>query len=88
MKQLGCLDKNITEYQSLTKLMNKTDKTLQECFDLFKVAHNATNNPNKVYLATKSVIQDFYEDKVAYLELRTTPRAEKGNVTRNIQLSP
>lgn len=60
--------------------MNKSDKTLQECFDLFKVAHQATNNPKNVYLATKSVIQDFYNDNVAYLELRTTPRAEKGIV--------
>lgn len=60
--------------------MNKTEKTLEECFDLFKVAHKATNNPKNVYLATKSVIKDFYDDKVAYLELRTTPRAEKGIV--------
>lgn len=59
--------------------MNKTNKTLQECFELFKFAHNVTNNPTNVYLATKSVIQEFYDDKVAYLELRTTPRAEEGN---------
>lgn len=59
--------------------MNKTDKTLQECFKLFDVAYKVTNNPNNVYLATKSVIQDFDDDNVVYLELRTTPRAEKGS---------
>lgn len=78
LKELGCLDENVSEYQSLTKLLNKTDKSLQGCFDLFKVAHEATSNAKNVYLATKSVIKEFYEDKVAYLELRTTPRAEKG----------
>lgn len=79
LRQLGCFDENIREYQRLTKLFTRTEKNLQECFELFQIAHNATKNSKNVYCATKSVIRDFYDDKVAYLELRTTPRTEEGN---------
>ncbi|KAJ8969335.1 hypothetical protein NQ317_014596 [Molorchus minor] len=78
LKSLGCLNKSVSEYQGLTSINNKIERTLHECFELFKIAHLATKNPDSVYLAAQSVIKDFADDNVRYLELRTTPRAEDG----------
>lgn len=56
--------------------MQKTERTLDECFELFRVAHELTKTKQAVYLATESVIKEFVNDNVKYLELRTTPRQE------------
>ncbi|RZC41919.1 adenosine deaminase-like protein, partial [Asbolus verrucosus] len=77
LRKLGCLEEDIAKYQKLTKLLHTTEKTLNECFELFRVAQDATNNKQSVYFATQSVIEDFYNDNVIYLELRTTPRQER-----------
>ncbi|KAJ8963131.1 hypothetical protein NQ318_018596 [Aromia moschata] len=76
LRKLGCLDESILEYHKLLNIINKTDRTLDECFELFKIAQTATSSKNSVYLATQSVIEEFAQDNVIYLELRTTPRAE------------
>lgn len=76
MKSLGCSDEDIAVYHKLSKQLSANEKTLEECFELFKIAQKATSNPNSLYFATKSVIQEFSEDNVIYLELRTTPREE------------
>lgn len=62
-------------------ILNKSDRALDECFELFQIAHDVTNNPNAVYIATKRVIEEFAYDNVMYLELRTTPRSEE-NMTK------
>ncbi|CAH2016556.1 unnamed protein product [Acanthoscelides obtectus] len=59
----------------MTEVLNKSQRSLSECFEVFKIAHNATNNVEAVFAATQSVISDFHMDHVVYLELRTTPRA-------------
>ncbi|CAH0552152.1 unnamed protein product [Brassicogethes aeneus] len=76
LEELGCQFNNVEEYQKLNKIFGKTEKTLEDCFELFKIAHNVTNNVESVYHATKCVIQDFSAENVIYLELRTTPRSE------------
>ncbi|CAH1169828.1 unnamed protein product [Phaedon cochleariae] len=76
LKELGCEEDSIMQYKKLTQSIDKSDNTLQECFDVFKIAQNATKTQESVYLATKSVIEDFVRDGVVYLELRTTPRSE------------
>ncbi|CAG9858032.1 unnamed protein product [Phyllotreta striolata] len=77
LRQLGCSDTSIEKYQKLTNILNKTTRTLEECFDLFKVAHNATKTQENLYLAAQSVIRDFDKENTIYLELRTTPRSEE-----------
>lgn len=74
------MNAGVDEYRKLkySNILDKTNRTLNECFELFKVAHKVTNKTEAVYLATTSVIQEFYEDNVIYLELRTTPRLEIG----------
>lgn len=73
---MGCKDDNINQYQKLNKVLEKSSRTLDECFELFDVAYKATVNIYSVYKATESVINDFAEDNVIYLELRSTPRSE------------
>lgn len=68
----------MAKYQELNTILEKTERTLDECFQLFKVAHELTKTKEAVYLATKSVIKEFANENVIYLELRTTPREENG----------
>lgn len=77
LKKLGCFDESIEEYHRLNKVMERSSRTLDECFLLFKVAHNATRTKEAVYTATKDVIEEFFNDNAIYLELRTTPRSEE-----------
>ncbi|XP_018577699.1 adenosine deaminase-like protein [Anoplophora glabripennis] len=77
LTELGCMDTSIVRYMNLTDILNKKERALDECFKLFKVAHDATNTPDSVYIATKRVIEEFDHDNVMYLELRTTPRSEE-----------
>lgn len=44
-------------------------------FEKFKYAHELTDTPDAVSLATECVIRDFNDDNVVYVELRSTPRA-------------
>lgn len=55
----------------------KPTETLDQVFSLFKTAHDLTDSVESLRLATEAVIEDFYNDKVIYLELRTTPRCTK-----------
>ncbi|KAG7198140.1 hypothetical protein KM043_005559 [Ampulex compressa] len=64
-------------------VMNIDDlSSLGECFKVFEIAHSLTNTPEAVYTATCDVIEEFHEDNVIYLELRSTPRAVKGSMTK------
>ncbi|CAG9762326.1 unnamed protein product [Ceutorhynchus assimilis] len=72
LKQLGCLENSISQYQSVKAI------GLKDAFALFKVAHEATSNTKNLYIATQNVIEEFAKDNVVYLELRTTPRSEEG----------
>lgn len=49
---------------------------------MFSIAHKLTINPQNVYEAACDVIEEFAEDNVVYLELRSTPRAVEGSMTR------
>lgn len=44
-------------------------------FEKFKYAHELTDTPEAVALATEWVIRDFNDDNVVYVELRSTPRS-------------
>lgn len=52
-----------------------TFRSLSECFDVFKIAHDLVDCSEAVKIACDSVIQEFSDDNVVYLELRSTPRA-------------
>lgn len=58
------------------------NRSLEECFKKFDIAHAVTINPAAVKKATKDVISDFAADGVAYLEIRTTPRSVPGVMSK------
>lgn len=49
-------------------------RSLSECFKVFDLAHELVETTEAVKLATECVINEFSEDNVIYLELRSTPR--------------
>jgi len=56
--------------------IHKGDKrTLDECFSMFGIIYKLVDDTDTVFLVTKSIIEDFAQDNVRYLELRSTPRA-------------
>ncbi len=54
--------------------MNKDD-TFEAVFAMFPLAQRLTSFPEAVRMAVRGVAEEFREDGVAYLELRSTPRA-------------
>lgn len=50
---------------------------------MFNLVHSLTDTPDAVFLATCDVIQEFHDDNVIYLELRSTPRAVKSQMTKD-----
>ncbi|XP_076620173.1 adenosine deaminase-like protein [Colletes latitarsis] len=53
-----------------------------ECFAVFEVAHSLTVTPQAVFHATYNVIKEFNAENVIYLELRSTPRAVYGKMSK------
>ncbi|KAF7989862.1 hypothetical protein HCN44_008536 [Aphidius gifuensis] len=81
LRKLQKIQNNPVNDQLISEIKNF--KTLKECFRVFKIVHDLTDTIEAVYLATCDVIKDFHDDNVIYLELRTTPRAVNGKMTKN-----
>jgi adenosine deaminase len=56
-------------------ILSSDSQDLSSCFQKFKYAHDLTSTKNSLKLATMAVIEDFADDNVMYLELRTTPKS-------------
>lgn len=52
-------------------------RTLDECFQVFKVVHQLVDTEDDILMVATDVIREFAADGVKYLELRSTPRDEK-----------
>nr|ACQ58006.1 Adenosine deaminase-like protein [Anoplopoma fimbria] len=53
-------------------------RTLDECSQVFKVIHQLVDTEEDILMVATDVIREFAADGVKYLELRSTPREEKG----------
>lgn len=62
-------------------------RSLSECFRVFTLIHKAVSTLEAVRTVTREVLADFEADGVAYLELRTTPRAIGGASARDAVLA-
>ncbi|XP_063603002.1 adenosine deaminase-like protein isoform X2 [Penaeus indicus] len=60
-----------------------TSPSPQRCFEVFRILHCLTDNLSAIKTITRDVIQEFVADNVCYLELRTTPKAIHGVMTKN-----
>lgn len=74
MKLVDLRRKSFPEYEKPVNLDLTGFRSLQECYDVFKIAHDLVDCTEAVKIATENVIREFCEDKVVYLELRSTPR--------------
>lgn len=57
-----------------TTILKGDEKNLDECFKMWDFIYPLVDDTEAVFLVTKSVIEDFAQDNVRYLELRSTPR--------------
>ena len=57
-------------------------QSLSDAFQRFPVLQALTDNPQAVELAVEEVIRDFAADGVIYAEVRSTPRAVEGRMTK------
>uniref|UniRef100_A0A1A8GST2 Adenosine deaminase-like n=2 Tax=Nothobranchius korthausae TaxID=1143690 RepID=A0A1A8GST2_9TELE len=62
---------------SMTAIGKGQRRTLDECFEVFKVIHKLVDSEEDVLMVATDVIKEFSADGVKYLELRSTPREEK-----------
>ncbi|XP_076354480.1 N6-Methyl-AMP deaminase-like isoform X2 [Tachypleus tridentatus] len=73
---------NLEPFKETMILSEKGTLCLEECFRTFKVIQQVTDTPEALYEATCDVIQEFAQDNVYYLELRSTPREVTGQMSR------
>ncbi|EDW34496.1 GL22286 [Drosophila persimilis] len=59
------------------------DSNLDKCFEKFAFVHELTSTAAGLQYATELVIRDFANDNIQYLELRTTPKANKNYLRRD-----
>ncbi|XP_055858673.1 adenosine deaminase-like protein [Episyrphus balteatus] len=64
------------EFQTICRNFQQNQEfSLDECFKKFPIAHALTTTKDGLRRALLSVIRDFSQDNVVYLELRTTPKS-------------
>ncbi|XP_077599284.1 N6-Methyl-AMP deaminase [Stigmatopora nigra] len=63
--------------QHMTAIDKNQRRTLDECFQVFKVIHQLVDTEEDLFMVATDVIKEFAADGVKYLELRSTPREEK-----------
>lgn len=67
-----CQEKGIDP--SKLHLLPGQERSLADCFEIFALIHKLNDNLGTLSRVVKEVIEDFANDGVLYLELRSTPR--------------
>ncbi|KAJ1521909.1 hypothetical protein ONE63_002245 [Megalurothrips usitatus] len=80
MDSPGCKTEDIRYL--ISSFHQGSDRTLDDCFKNFDIAHAVTISPAAVRRGTMDVISEFASDGVIYLELRTTPRTVPGVMSK------
>uniref|UniRef100_I3JP17 N6-Methyl-AMP deaminase n=1 Tax=Oreochromis niloticus TaxID=8128 RepID=I3JP17_ORENI len=62
---------------SMTAIGKGQRRTLDECFEVFRVIHKLVDTEEDILMVATDVIKEFAADGVKYLELRSTPREER-----------
>ncbi|XP_056428457.1 adenosine deaminase-like protein [Hyla sarda] len=82
MKKLMAQKPHLQIQNGMTMIEKGQKRTLEECFQMFKIIHQITDTPEDILLVTKDVIKEFAEDGVKYLELRSTPRESSSGMSK------
>ncbi|XP_032401663.1 N6-Methyl-AMP deaminase isoform X1 [Xiphophorus hellerii] len=69
---------------SMTAIGKGQRRTLDECFEVFKVIHKLVDTEEDILMVATDVIKEFAADNVKYLELRSTPREENHTSTNRL----
>ncbi|XP_015758670.1 PREDICTED: adenosine deaminase-like protein isoform X1 [Acropora digitifera] len=82
-RKAACANLNNKVSQWETTIRKGDKRSLQEGLAMFGIIYQLVDDNSTVFHVTKSVIEDFAEDNVRYLELRSTPRANpKSGMTK------
>ncbi|XP_066505567.1 adenosine deaminase-like protein [Hoplias malabaricus] len=76
MEKLIARKPHLNIEHSMTAIRSGQRRTLDECFQVFKVIHQLIDSEEDILMVAKDVIHEFAADGVKYLELRSTPRNE------------
>ncbi|KAG8440408.1 hypothetical protein GDO86_006239 [Hymenochirus boettgeri] len=82
MKKLMAHKPHLDIQNGMTMIEKGQKRTLEECFQMFKIIHQITDTAEDILLVTKDVIKEFAADGVKYLELRSTPRDTSMGLTK------
>ncbi|XP_029553162.1 N6-Methyl-AMP deaminase isoform X2 [Salmo trutta] len=77
IKKLVARKPHLNIEHGMTAIRSGQRRTLDECFQVFKVIHQLVDTEEDILMVAKDVIREFAADGVKYLELRSTPRKEK-----------
>jgi len=72
-----CVKKNIPRIVN-----SESNRDLKSCFDLFQVITKLTTDTDTIFRITKEMIEDFANDGVRYLEIRTGPKSNGLGMTK------
>lgn len=68
-------NKSLPDVEVSSAIIEKgCQRSMKECFDVFKILHQVVNSVDTLRVVAESVLKDFQDDNVYYLELRSTPR--------------
>lgn len=87
LRHLSDLHQKLWPHEQMPKewetCMNNGERgTLDNPFKMFPLIQSVTDNPEAIRIATENVIRDFAKENVKYLELRSTPRAVVGRMSK------
>ncbi|XP_066448613.1 adenosine deaminase-like protein [Eleutherodactylus coqui] len=82
MKKLIAQKPHLQIQNGMTMIDKGQKRTLEECFQMFRIIHQITDTAEDILLVTKDVIKEFAADGVKYLELRSTPRESSTGMTK------
>ena len=58
------------------QILNDDDRSLDECFRIFDMIYKVVRTPETIRRIMRETLEDFEEDNVVYVEIRTTPRRD------------
>ncbi|KAM8972243.1 N6-Methyl-AMP deaminase [Pelodytes ibericus] len=82
MKKLVAKKPHLQIQNGMTMIDKGQKRTLDECFEMFRIIHQVTDTTDDILMVTKDVIKEFAADGVKYLELRSTPRDSATGMTK------
>ncbi|XP_072258396.1 N6-Methyl-AMP deaminase isoform X1 [Pyxicephalus adspersus] len=82
MKKLIAQKPHLHIQNGMTMIEKGQKRSLDECFQMFRIIHQITDASEDILLITKDVIKEFASDGVKYLELRSTPRETSSGMTK------